>query len=689
MRKGIKLSLKVKMIALFLVVGIIPLVVVSLISYNQAAKSLREEVYAKNVLYQELIQSQIDEYLEVSKNNAELLAKTRDVYQSVNIFHEVNKNMEAPEWRERFAILDQLAKNVKSDMNFEDMYITDENGIMIFGTNEQLLGQDMSHREYIQDALSGNTEWSEFMYSNLIDKNFTAIGVPIYSEGESGEIIGTISVVVGQDVIDSLIHDELHVLGETADGYLIDAEGTLISNTMQGDYQTDAALNVTLNTEAVEILKPEIRAGNYNFHQFVSYEDYQGIPVIGDVRVIHFGNAPAGIITEITQEEAFASLTTMRNAMLIIVFISIPIIVLIGYVIAQRLAKPILSTQQVVSLVGQNDLRQTVEVKSNDEVGQMANDLNRTIANLSKILLQVRMAADTVSHGAQEIATGNQDLSQRTEEQASSLEEVSATIEEMSASLEGASQNASEADRLSQETLSTVRQGEEVVTDLQYAMTEITNSSKEIGEIIETVNDIAFQTNLLALNAAVEAARAGEQGRGFAVVAAEVRNLAGRSSEAVKEISKLITESINRVERGNELMEKTTGVLEQIVLNTQKTTDVVAEIAASLREQSSASVDIRMAVEQLNEVTQQNAALVEEIASSSENMSSEAIELTNIIGMFKLANDNEQMIQKRIKNSSSKSEDIENISRKKFREKINDKQLEEEFDFHEEDFERF
>jgi methyl-accepting chemotaxis protein len=175
-----------------------------------------------------------------------------------------------------------------------------------------------------------------------------------------------------------------------------------------------------------------------------------------------------------------------------------------------------------------------------------------------------------------------------------------------------------------------------VVNELQGAMVEITKGSHAIAEIIAKVNDIAFQTNLLALNAAVEAARAGEQGRGFAVVAAEVRNLAGRTAESAKEIEGLIKESIQKVEHGNELMDQTAAVLDDIVQNTQKTTDVIAEIASSMREQSTAAGDIRTAVEQLNQVTQQNASLVEEIAGSSEAVSNEAEEMSALVGKFKL-----------------------------------------------------
>lgn len=282
------------------------------------------------------------------------------------------------------------------------------------------------------------------------------------------------------------------------------------------------------------------------------------------------------------------------------------------------------------------DLTKRIEVKSSDEIGALAQWFNAFMDKLHDIISQVKQSANMVASAANETSMGNQDLSQRTEEQASSLEEISSTIEEVTASLQQSSASSIDADNNSKATLETVRRGEAVVSELHTAMEEITKGSHEIAEIIAKVNDIAFQTNLLALNAAVEAARAGEQGRGFAVVAAEVRNLAGRTAESAKEIETLIKESINKVERGNELMEQTASVLNEIVANTQQTTDVIAEIASSMREQSAASDDIRLAVEQLNQVTQQNASLVEEIAGSSEAVSNEAEELSALVGRFKL-----------------------------------------------------
>jgi methyl-accepting chemotaxis protein len=176
-----------------------------------------------------------------------------------------------------------------------------------------------------------------------------------------------------------------------------------------------------------------------------------------------------------------------------------------------------------------------------------------------------------------------------------------------------------------------------VVRQAISAMSGIEQSSRQIGQIIGVIDEIAFQTNLLALNAGVEAARAGDAGRGFVVVASEVRALAQRSAEAAKEIKSLISTSRSQVEQGVDLVAETGKALERIFAQVAEIDAIVSEIATSAQDQASGLQEVNTDVNQMDQVTQQNAAMVEESTAASHTLSLETEELTLLIGASKSA----------------------------------------------------
>ncbi len=267
----------------------------------------------------------------------------------------------------------------------------------------------------------------------------------------------------------------------------------------------------------------------------------------------------------------------------------------------------------------------------------LARNVNQLADNMADIVARVKHAAGEVYRGAEEISQGNANLSQRTEEQSSSLEETASSMEEMTSTVKQNADNAGQANQLAIAAREQAEKGGAVVAKAVGAMTGINDASKKIADIIGVIDEIAFQTNLLALNAAVEAARAGEQGRGFAVVASEVRNLAGRSATAAKEIKELIQDSVKKVEDGSVLVTQSGQTLEQIVAAVKKVSDIVAEIAAASREQSSGIEQVNRAVMQMDELTQQNAALVEQATAASQAMAQQAGELNQMMGRYTLA----------------------------------------------------
>ncbi|RZJ11170.1 MAG: methyl-accepting chemotaxis protein [Rubrivivax sp.] len=248
---------------------------------------------------------------------------------------------------------------------------------------------------------------------------------------------------------------------------------------------------------------------------------------------------------------------------------------------------------------------------------------------------EVRQNADGVATASSEISLGSNDLSARTEQQASAIQQTAASMEQLSATVKLNADNAGQADRLAHDASEVARKGGEVVSEAVQRMRGIEESSRKIGDIIGTIDAIAFQTNILALNAAVEAARAGEQGRGFAVVAGEVRTLAQRSAEAAKQIKTLISDSVERVEQGAGLVNRAGQTMQQVVSSIDRVAEIVREISSASREQSSGVSQIGQAIAQMDDATQQNAALVEQSAAAAESLKHQAGELVKLVSTFK------------------------------------------------------
>ncbi len=290
----------------------------------------------------------------------------------------------------------------------------------------------------------------------------------------------------------------------------------------------------------------------------------------------------------------------------------------------------------LVQRVAQGDLSAAIDLRSGDTTSLMVH-LKEMQASLTRVVGTVRGNADSVATASAQIAQGNLDLSQRTEEQASALEETAASMEQLGSTVRQNADNARQANQLALSASAVAIRGGDVVGQVVDTMKDINNSSKKIADIISVIDGIAFQTNILALNAAVEAARAGEQGRGFAVVASEVRNLAGRSAEAAKEIKSLISDSVGRVEQGTALVDQAGATMTEVVSSIKRVTDIVGEISAASTEQSAGVSQVGEAVSQMDQVTQQNAALVEESAAAAQCLKGQARQLVQAVAVFKLA----------------------------------------------------
>ena len=300
------------------------------------------------------------------------------------------------------------------------------------------------------------------------------------------------------------------------------------------------------------------------------------------------------------------------------------------------LMKYLVNVDGCIKKISEGDL--SVEVPHASPEDQIGNGMTQLVNNYNNLVDSMATAVNQVTSGADLVSNSSLALSQGATQQASTVQELTASLEQISTQTHLNAENAGQANELTKNAKTNAAKCNMQMKDMLNAMSDISNSSYNINNIIKVIDDIAFQTNILALNAAVEAARAGQHGKGFAVVAEEVKNLAGKSANAAKETTVMIENSIDKVEVGTKIADQTAGALDEIVSQVDLAAELINSIAAASVDQASGIEQINFGIAQVSEVVQTNAATAEENASASEELSSQAINLKEHIGTFKLKN---------------------------------------------------
>ncbi len=295
-------------------------------------------------------------------------------------------------------------------------------------------------------------------------------------------------------------------------------------------------------------------------------------------------------------------------------------------------------TRRVIASLADGDLTQTMRGQFQGAFAELQQNVNNTFATLQATMREVRETTEAINGNTNELRVASDDLSRRTEQQAAALEQTSAALDQITAVVHNSTERAQEASVMVSEAKDNAGRSGVVVRNAVDAMGRIEQASREISQIINVIDEIAFQTNLLALNAGVEAARAGEAGKGFAVVAQEVRELAQRSATAAKDIKALITKSGDEVHVGVKLVQATGEALGEIESRVIAINDHIQSIATAAKEQSTGLKEVNTAINQMDEVTQQNAAMVEETSAATHKLAAEADGLVRLVSRFRTSN---------------------------------------------------
>ena len=339
--------------------------------------------------------------------------------------------------------------------------------------------------------------------------------------------------------------------------------------------------------------------------------------------------AALGAMRQIVKDQAHANeaantvnFEAARLQMIVIFVVSALAAAVSAFVIVMGISRGLKKSVDMASMIAEGDLRQTAELKGNDEISDLLKAQNEMIAKLREVVSSVNGAVRNVASGSTQMAATSEELSQGATEQASATEESSAAVEQMAANIKQSAENATLTEKMATKSADDARASGKAVAEAVQAM-------QTIADRIMIVQEIARQTDLLALNAAVEAARAGEHGRGFAVVAAEVRKLAERSQTAAAEISSLSASTVRTAASAGDM-------LLGLVPDIEKTSALVTEISVASRELATGSSQISMSIQQLDKVTQENTSAAEQLSASATELASQADALADAIGFFRV-----------------------------------------------------
>ena len=341
----------------------------------------------------------------------------------------------------------------------------------------------------------------------------------------------------------------------------------------------------------------------------------------------------------VSKKHYLSQISTFTGFLFIMTFFVTLILVIVCFTISKSILHQVGGEPSAISdyleKVAQGDLTRNTTVDYEKVTGIYASTIKMT-DSFNEALSQVISSVDQVSTGSNQVLMVSQSLSEGASEQASAIEQISTSIDLINNQSKQNALNAEQANTLSKQSREDAALGNNRMNDLIEAMSEINKSSNNVMKVVQVIDEFSFQTNILALNATIEAAKAGVYGKSFAVVATEVKNLAGRSAQAVKETTEMVENSLKTISNANILAEAAAKQLNDIVKSSSKVVELVEEIFISSREQAEKLHQIDLGVQQIDNVTQQNSTSAEECASTSETLAAQSEELKTLISRFKL-----------------------------------------------------
>lgn len=691
------MKIRTKLLAMVVLTGLLPVMVLSWVNISNSSGEIKNAVFTGNQLYTALTNERIHQYFYAREGDARILAGSRIVSEGIEKINSFN--LSEVERQMLYSDFESLLSIPLGKYRYTDIFLTNHYGEIAFSMNYNKL--DLAplvvSGDFTSKAMEGKQDWSGVFRNSFINDNIMVLSTPVYSYSnkENKQPIGTLSIVLNQGEINSIVQSGIDKLGVTGDSYLIDSEGLLLTNTAKEPYKSGAALKEVLKTEAVKLLSDPIKKGDIGFNQTISYKGYMNKQVIGTLSVSKIGESFVGLVIEVDESEALGAMKSLRISSVIMAAIIIIISSVLAISIAMSISKPIGTVIDITNKISEYNLNLPVtveDIKRKDEIGNLERAIVKIVSNLKSIIQEVDRSAQEVAASSSNLKSNSQCFSKTAYEVANTIDEIAKGSLEQTRNaensfskttelsniltvdhenLEQMTMAAKEVGNLADSGLGVIQilseinmQSSKANREVHQSVRKSNESSQKIEQASKIIMDIADRTNLLSLNASIEAARAGEQGRGFAVVANEIRSLSEQSRESSKNIKMIIDE----LHQDNKLVEATLENLIHIskeqMNSVSLTKEKYTEIAEAIKEaqakvlvlnESRLTIEkMRLEVEEgircLVAVSEQNSAStqsvsaaveeqtasIEEISTASDNLDALAQNLKELVGVFKL-----------------------------------------------------
>lgn len=672
-----KLGIKVKLLSAFLLLTIIPLVVLGLISSSQTSRHMQAQQEkallesAKNTAT--AVQARLEGQLDLAK----MVADDSEIRQFADQISKEGLATSGPQRELVGKKLSHLVENSGGTLE-NALFVSLQGQVIADGTGRSDIGTSLADREYFLEAVKGKAVIGDVIRSKFSGEPVVVCAAPV--KLPNGEV-GAVVALVQKFSVYAKYAAQLKA-GETGYAYMIDRKGVFVYHPRQEKVFKENIVTGQ-NTELADLARKMI-AGKTGY----GFYTYEGVKKF-------CGYAPAGnwsLVLTIPVAEYMRAAAAIKKTTVIMVAVFLIFAIMIAFAISGQIARAVSQLVEAMEHAKEGDLTARVNIKSNDELGQLGNSFNYMLAGQQEIVKRILNSAQDVAAAAQELSAaveeGNAAMEEITatvgqvaagmQNNAAATEETSAAVEEVASNTQNVAHSCRQAADHGEQARGRVHEGAQAVQDAINSINEINNSSAEVAQaiqeldeiskqismIVQTITTISEQTNLLALNAAIEAARAGEQGRGFAVVAEEVRKLAEGSNTAASEIDKLISSiqsktarAVEKVAYGSQVVSqgmKLAGTakehLDEILKSVDKTGQLITEIAAATEELSASVQQIASAVNDISGTTsevskntenisgsvQQQSSALNDIAATSEKLAAMAEDLNKLVASFRV-----------------------------------------------------